>query len=56
MIGLPWDDGLTYDYATEQMVKMLWNLAVIAFILTGILALLLLFKKYVMGKPSIPNP
>lgn len=52
MIGLPWDDGEMYTYATQQMVKMIWNLAVVEFIILGVLGLLFLFRSYVNRKPS----
>lgn len=50
MIGLPWDDGEMYTYATQQMIKMIWNLVFFDFIILGILGLLFLLK-YLVNKP-----
>ena len=52
MIGLPWDDGEMYTYATQQMVKMIWNLVFFDFIILGILGLLFLLKYLVNKQPK----
>lgn len=46
-VPLPNNNGLTFSYATVEMLNYIWQLGVIGIILFGIMVIMLLIRKFV---------
>lgn len=46
-VPLPNNNGLTFSYATVEMLNYIWQLGVIGMILFGIMVIMLLIRKFV---------
>jgi hypothetical protein len=50
MFTFPGNDGLHQDYATEEMFNMLWSVAIVGYIILGILIVMMLLRWLVNGR------
>lgn len=54
-VPLPNNNGLTYSYATVEMLNYIWQLGIIGMIVFGIMVVMLLIRKFVSSNKKMPD-